>query len=373
MFKHKIFYLVTICLLVFSIYQIPFAQSNNQVQSTNQTQPTKNPPSALISYISQPPLGQDEILNRVKAARGSDQDFDDIAADVDQRGINFVPDTQLLNQLRFLRASMVNNALSRADERRTALMAKPKTLENRTLENLSEEAKKELNSLPFIEQSRVVAKAYVSSLPNFIVRQQVQRYGRSLIEGWKLGDYLELAVSYAVDKGEEIKLRLKNGRAANTTFEEVGGLTSTGQFAGQLSAIFSPDSKTEFIEKGSTDFYGQPCLVYEYRVETRNSRQQIKIGAAQTITGYRGRLYIHQESKQVLRMEQEAIEIPYSFPIVDATSIVDFGWVTISGQDYLLPVNAQVSLTSREDRFTALNCISFNKYNKFDTDVKILD
>ncbi|MFY9223184.1 MAG: hypothetical protein WAQ98_10960, partial [Blastocatellia bacterium] len=93
----------------------------------------------------------------------------------------------------------------------------------------------------------------------------------------------------------------------------------------------------------------------------------------QVITGYQGRLYIHQESKQILRMEQESIEIPYTFPILDATSSVDFGWVNIAGRDYLLPVNAQVSLTSREDRFTALNCISFNKYNKFDTDVKLLD
>ncbi len=373
MFKPKVFCLVAICFLIFSIYQIPFAQSTKNTSPSNNAQSAKTSPPALISYISQPPLSQEEILSRVKTARASHQDFDDIAADVDQRGINFVPDDQLFNQLRFFRASMVNNALSRADERRAALVAKPKNLENGILENLSEEARKELKNLPFIEQARTVAKVYVSSLPNFIVRQQVQRYGRPLIEGWKLGDYLELAVSYAVDHGEEIKLRLKNGRTANTTFEEVGGLTSTGQFAGQLSAIFSPDSKTEFTEKGSTDFYGQPCLVFDYRVETRNSHQQIKIGSAQVITGYRGKLYIHQESKQVLRMEQEAIEIPYSFPILDATSVVDFGWVTISGQEYLLPVNAQVSLTSREDRFTALNCISFNKYNKFDTDVKILD
>ena len=241
------------------------------------------------------------------------------------------------------------------------------------IENLSDEEKQNLKSLPFIEQARKVALAYVSSLPNFIVRQQVQRYGRPLVESWRLGDYLELAVSYAVDRGEDIKLKLKNGRAANTTFEEVGGLTSTGQFAGQLSAIFSLESKTQFTEKGSTNFYGQPCLVFEYRVETRNSRQQIKIGNAQVITGYQGRLYIHQESRQILRMEQESIEIPYTFPILDATSSVDFGWVNIAGRDYLLPVNAQVSLTSREDRFTALNCISFNKYNKFATDVKLVD
>jgi hypothetical protein len=380
MFKFKVFYPVAICFLISSISLSSLAQSgkNPPSNSNNSNKPaptneTKNNIPTLVSYINQPPLGQEEILNRVKTARTSNQDFDDIALDIDQRGINFVPTDQLFNQLRFLRATMVNNALYRADERRKALITKPKNPQNAAIESLSEEAKKEFKSLTFIEQARLVAKSYIASLPNFIVRQQVQRYGRPLIEGWKLGDYLELAVSFSVERGEEIKLRLKNGRSANTTFEEVGGLTSTGQFAGQLSAIFSLESKTEFIEKGSVDFYGQPCLVYDYKVETQNSRQQIKIGSSQTITGYRGRLYIHQDSKQVLRMEQEAIGIPYSFPIVDATSVVDFGWVAIGNQEFLLPVNAQVSLTSREDRFTALNCISFNKYNKFDTDVKLLD
>ncbi len=363
MFNRKLVYLILICSLFFSIQELKAQTANNIPNSS----------STLPSYVTQPPLTQDEILTRVKAARAARQDFEDIAADVDQRGIKFVPDDQLFNQIRFFRANIVNNALDRANERRNALMAKPKNTESEILESLSDETKQNLKNLSFIEQARTICQTYVSSLPNFIVRQQVQRYERPLVGSWKLGDYIELAVSYAVDKGEDVKLKLKNGRAANTTFEEVGGLTSTGQFAGQLSAIFSPESKTEFTEKGSTDFYGQPCLVYEYRVETKNSRQQIKVGSAQVITGYRGRLYIHQESKQVLRMEQEAIEIPSSFPILDATSVVDFGWVTISGREYLLPVSSQVCLTSRQDRYTALNCISFNKYNKFDTDVKLLD
>ena len=47
--------------------------------------------------------------------------------------------------------------------------------------------------------------------------------------------------------------------------------------------------------------------------------------------------------------------------------------VTISGKDFLLPVSAQVSLTSKQDHITVLNSITFHKYSKFETDVKIVE
>ena len=47
--------------------------------------------------------------------------------------------------------------------------------------------------------------------------------------------------------------------------------------------------------------------------------------------------------------------------------------VAISGKDFLLPVSAQVSLTSKQDHITVLNSITFHKYSKFETDVKIVE
>jgi hypothetical protein len=201
----------------------------------------------------------------------------------------------------------------------------------------------------------------------------VQRYQRVPSNDWKLGDYLELAVSYATDRGEDIKLKLQNGRSTQTTIDQLGGLTSTGQFAGQLALLFDPNSRAEFEEQGAVDFYGQPCMLYKFRVPTKSSHKQLKIEKALVTTGYKGRIFIQRQTKQVLRIEEESFDIPYDFPVSEASSVVDFGWVTISNKDFLLPVSAQVSLTDKHSHATELNCITFTKYSKFDTDVKVLE
>ncbi|MEW6737224.1 MAG: hypothetical protein AB1489_38420 [Acidobacteriota bacterium] len=327
-------------------------------------------PQDTIGSTSSLPMTQEEVMARVRNSRAKGLDFDDVAAEIDRRGINFEVDTPFANLIQFMRASVVTNALWRADDRRKALTAKPNNIAADEVQNVS---KRELNSLPFIEQARAVALAYVDSLPNFVVREQVQRYERAIRGSWKLGDYLELAVSYSSEKGEEIKLKLQNGKASSLTFDQVGGLTSTGQFAGQLALLFRPESKAEFIEQEQINFYGQPCVIYSYRVAMKNSYHQLKVGKAQVTTGYRGRIFIQRNSKQILRMEVESVDIPPDFPISEATSVVDFGWVKIGDKDFLLPVSGQVSLTSKQDHYTALNCITFNKYGKFETDVKIVE
>ena len=246
------------------------------------------------------PMTQDEVVTRVRNARSKGFDFDDIAADIDRRGINFQVEDSFANLIRFMRATVVSIALYRADDRRKAIIAKPKN--PGTLEELPSYSKHELSSLPFIEQARAVANAYVKSLPNFLVREQVQRYERPLSGNWKLGDYLELAVSYAADRGEDVKLKLQNGKGATVTLDQIGGLTSTGQFAGQLAMLFNPDTRTDFIDQGEVNFYGQSCMLYSYRVATRNSRYLLKVEKSQVNTGYRGKIYINRDTKQVVRI-----------------------------------------------------------------------
>lgn len=317
------------------------------------------------------PLTQDEIMARVRTAYSKALDPDDIAADIDRRGIDFAVESAYANKIKFFRAAVVSNALWRADDRRKALVARP--LNPQTLEEHPEQDAPEFKNLPFIEQARVVALAYVSSLPNFVVREQVQRYLKQPSTPWKLGDYLEIEVSYVAERGEELKLKQKNGSSTNLTLDQIGGLTSTGQFAGQLASLFSPESKAEFVEQGKVNFYGQPCIVYSYRVAKPNSKQLLKVEKAQVVTGYRGQVYIHRDTWQVLRMEQESVEIPSDFPLTAASSTVDFGWVSLSDRDFLLPVYAQVTLTSKQVNTTGMNCIAFHKYSKFETDVKIVD
>ncbi|MFQ3581630.1 MAG: hypothetical protein SNJ49_06985 [Chloracidobacterium sp.] len=315
------------------------------------------------------PLRATEIEARVREAYQRNRDVDDVAADIDRRGVSFEMTEAFGRKMRFLRAAQVESALWRADERRQAVTAQPQ----RPVALLTDTPDVPLyqEHQPLIEQVRAVAQAYVASLPDFTVRQRVQRYYRLGGRPWQLGDYLEIAIAYSTEKGEKLELKLQNGVSTSLGLDEVGGLTSTGQFAGLLKSLFDETSNATFREAGTTTFYGRPCRVFEYTVETAYSRQTLQVGKARTIAGYRGRIFVNPETRRIVRLESECFDLPRDFPVSEAISIVEFGWVTVGDNDYLMPVAARVALTDRKNRITSLNCIAFQKYGKFETTVVV--
>ena len=78
----------------------------------------------------------------------------------------------------------------------------------------------------------------------------------------------------------------------------------------------------------------------------------------------------------MLRIENEAYDIPQNFPIRASTVALDYDWVTIAGQgEYLLPARSVVVLTAAEGGRTVQfrNDIRFRDYQKFGTELKIIE
>ena len=76
-----------------------------------------------------------------------------------------------------------------------------------------------------------------------------------------------------------------------------------------------------------------------------------------------------------LRFEQIATEIPGDFPITAASSLIDYDWVTIGEQKFVLPVRSIVliSSVSRGQRLQSRNEIRFRGYQKFGAELKVID
>jgi hypothetical protein len=89
----------------------------------------------------------------------------------------------------------------------------------------------------------------------------------------------------------------------------------------------------------------------------------------------RGRVWVDRELFRVLKLESIATGIPVDFPVTSARRTIDYDWVTISGEKYLLPSLSDVRLTFRQtrDEFESRNVIQFRDYQKFGTEVIILD
>jgi hypothetical protein len=115
-------------------------------------------------------------------------------------------------------------------------------------------------------------------------------------------------------------------------------------------------------------------VVYDFRVKKAFSSNTItdRSSGRTVTTAYSGSVWIDVETGRTLRIEQSSEDIQRGFPINLAESAVEYDWITIDGQKYILPIYAEMILGSDTDRYYSRNVIQLRNYHMFDTDLKIL-
>jgi len=318
------------------------------------------------------PLTSKEIVALVYQLPKYPGKRDEIVEEIRRRGIGF----PLTDGMRSLVATKSGNdpllrrTLEEAERRRL----------NPTASALPSEAE----GTELLERTRRATLAAADAMPDFIVKQVIKRtaaFGGT--NNWIPQDNLTIAVSYRATAGEEYKVLTVNGippaREAKETKEYgeyVGGSTSTGEYVTGLAAIFKPKSSTQFKLVDTDLLRGRRTLVYEFIVEKPFSDLTLKAGRDLIASaGSRGRIWIDRENNRVLRFEQIATEVPLDFPITAASSLIDYDWVDINDQQFLLPSRAEILITSvhRKETVQTRNEIRFRGYRKFGAELKVID
>jgi hypothetical protein len=322
------------------------------------------------------PLSSKELVSMLHQLPAHPEKRDEVVEAIRKRGLGF----PLSDGLRSLVATKSGND---ALLRRTLEEA-----ERRRLNPKESVLPAEAEALELLEQTRIATIAAVEKMPDFLVKQQVTR---SLAVGntsnWRISDRLTIAVSYRASSGEQYKVLTINGlqpnieaREASDYSDKVGGSTSTGEYVVMLAQLFLPETRAEFKAVDTDLLRGRKTIVYEYLVKKEFSRFQLgwkekNAATLETITGYRGRVWIDRESKRVLRLETISTEIAPNFPISAASKTVDYDWVTINEEKYLLPTRAVLEMTNRGQQpiYQTRNDILFRGYRKFGSELKIVD
>ncbi len=235
-----------------------------------------------------------------------------------------------------------------------------------------------------LEKARKKTLEAVEEMPDFVVKQQIQRSAAYAgTNNFRNQDRLVVAVSYRSTGQEDYRLLSMNGILQNNvqskqSYEEAGGTSSTGEFVTVLATIFKPESETKFAVVDTDVIRERKALVFDFTVTKDRARQVISATGYttdSTIAGMKGRIWIDRESFRVLRIESDATEIPAGFPITTAKRNIDYEWVKISDEKYLLPSISDVRLTFREKSniFETRNLIRFKDYQKYGSEVVILD
>jgi hypothetical protein len=318
------------------------------------------------------PLSQAEYVKLLYDLQKNPGKTGELVEAVRRRGIGF----DLTDGLRGLTTSKSRND---AELRRT-LEEAARRRENPEKAQLPSEKE----AAEILRKSREATLAAVEDMPDFVVKQQVSRSAAYAgTNNFQNLDRLVVAVSYRASGHEEYKVLSRNGVLENNpkqkeNYMEVGGTSSTGEFVTVLAKIFKPESETQFKFVDTDTVRNRRTLVFDYSI-TREKAQQAIIASGSfddtAITGMKGRVWIDRENSRVLRVETAATEIPETFRVRSANRTIDYDWVTISNEKYLLPLLSDVRLTSRENKqiYETRNLIRFKDYQRYGSEVKILD
>jgi hypothetical protein len=327
--------------------------------------------SAWPSQVTTAPVTKQETLSRLNGAEAHHLSQAEIVGD--QRGIVFTPDEESLSEVRKLGArSFLPGAIERAGKNSGEPKISDPEVQNQEAQPEDREAM--IARLPLLEQARQHALDFAEELPNFIVTQNVTRYSQAPgVKDWKLEDRLEIELTYRVGKGEDFNLLRIDGKPAKQSYTDIGGSTSTGEFGSMIAALFLPQSKAEFKEVKRDTFRGRPTVLYDFKVRRVNSLSTVseRTSGKKVIAGYSGSIWIDTESKRVLRIESSNDDIPAGFPITLSESAVEYDWITIAGERYLLPMHAEVLLGMDAKKIYTKNVIEFRNYRRFEAKIKI--
>lgn len=327
----------------------------------------------IFAQPNQPkPLTQAEYVKMLYDLQKMPAKKDEIVEAVRARGIAF----ELTSGLRGLTTSKSRNDA----ELKRAVEEAERRRQNPTAAKLPTE--KESNEI--LTKARAATLAALEEMPDFVVKQQIARSAAYAgTNNFRNLDRLVVAVSYRASGQEDYRTLSVNGIVQNnaqlkSSYEEVGGTSSTGEFVTVLAKIFKPESETKFEISDTDTIRGRRAVVFNYSVERDKAQQKVTASGYfndTAITGMKGRVWIDRENSRVLRVESAATELPAGFPVRTANRAIDYDWVTISGEKYLLPLLSDVRLTFREksEIYETRNVIRFKEYQKYGSEVKILD
>lgn len=228
------------------------------------------------------------------------------------------------------------------------------------------------NDEELIERARVAAFEFNDKLPDFICDQVVRRYNSEKKKpDWKYKDKVELELTYAGGKEDYRNIRI-NGKRLKKGGPEDSGTWSIGEFGVALTSIMASTSDARFKRRDvDSTAAGLKTQVFDYSVQKPNAKWTIHLGYP-VKPAFNGSIWIDPESARVLRIEMIWRDLPGDYEFDKVELAVDYGWVVISGQKYLLPISSE-SLACQTHSFTcSRNSVEFRNYRKFAVESQVL-
>lgn len=217
-----------------------------------------------------------------------------------------------------------------------------------------------------IAEVRDASEAFTSSLPSYLVEQVTTRYYATgfPVSSWRQIDVVTANLAYV--NGEEDYRDFKiDGRPINGPPSRTASW-STGEFGTTLEDILSLATAANFKRRGEERTAGRAALVFNYTVEQPRSHWSIVAPDGRRYNpAYEGAIWVDQDTRRVLRIEQRTTTFPPNFPFSRAECVLEYGFERIAEGTYLLPASSVNTACASGSGICSRNEIEFRNYRKF--------
>jgi hypothetical protein len=218
--------------------------------------------------------------------------------------------------------------------------------------------------MDLVERARDAAATFLNGLPNYVCTQVTTRYqSESKIPSWQALDNISADLVY--ENGKESYRNLQINNKPTKKSPEETGAWSYGEFGTILEDVYSPASAAEFhfMRDGTTNRLRSST--YDFKVDRPHSHWKIAVQSQFVLPAYQGEVVIEKETARTLRILMQARQIPKQFPEDTVETAVDYEYILLGGEKYLLPVHAELLSCERGSYRCQRNTIDFRNYHKF--------
>lgn len=207
--------------------------------------------------------------------------------------------------------------------------------------------------------------SFTNGLPNYLCQQITTRYAQeSKSDAWQPVDVISAKVIYE-NGGESYKDISLGGKKTNKSMLELGGSTSTGEFAATLRDVFNPATNAQFQFSKTAQIGPTTVSVYHFNVELPNSHWSIKVGGQLLRPAYSGEIWINKSNSEVRKIEMQADNVPATFPLRSVYTSVAYDPVRLGTSNFLLPVVAVNQSCERKSTACSKNDIEWRDYHRY--------
>lgn len=223
---------------------------------------------------------------------------------------------------------------------------------------------------PLWERAMEQAAEYGQFLPNFTCREEVRRYFAQSrkASAFRQLDTLTVDVAYVGGK-EYYSNHRKGGRRSSAIEAEATGSWSFGEYGSTVQEVARNAAKYKYVKDSTAS--GLEARLYQVDMAQKDSGWRVEYKGRVVFPHYKGSVWVDVNSARVLRIELESVSMPADFEIERTEWAVDFAYIALADDYFLLPLAASNLACWRYNSDCSRNDIEFQNYRQFSAESSV--